>query len=189
MVGTRLQMAALVVAAALLGSCSMPGGQGVVPGGSGSPSASASTGTESPAQQTTAPDAESSLPAPSPDPSTLPPTGPGAGQAELAITVTPAEGEPDLNYTLVCESGAPVAESAHPDPGKACAALKANPRVLAPATQDEDLVCTEQYGGPQKATVTGMVDGVPVDAAFARTNGCDISAWNAAADILGAGGA
>lgn len=190
MVGRQLRMAALAVVAALLGSCSSPGGQGVEPSGSSSPSASiSSSGTDSPAQQTTAPDAESSVPAPSPAPATLPPAGQGEGDAELAITVTPAEGEPDLNYTLVCESGAPLAESEHPDPGKACAAIKANAGILAPPTQDEDLVCTEQYGGPQKATVTGMVDGVPVDAAFARTNGCDISSWDAAADILGAGGA
>ncbi|HJV98177.1 MAG TPA: serine protease inhibitor, partial [Arthrobacter sp.] len=49
-------------------------------------------------------------------------------------------------------------------------------------------VCTEQYGGPQTATVTGIVDDTPVEASFARTNGCEIGVWNAAQDVLGASG-
>jgi hypothetical protein len=38
-------------------------------------------------------------------------------------------------------------------------------------------ICTEVYGGPQRARVTGMVDGRPVWATFSRSNGCEIARW------------
>ncbi|MGZ4660154.1 MAG: serine protease inhibitor, partial [Arthrobacter sp.] len=60
--------------------------------------------------------------------------------------------------------------------------------IVAPAAPGSDRACTQQYGGPQKATVTGSVDGVAVDSSFARTNGCEISAWDAAKNVLGAAG-
>ena len=41
-----------------------------------------------------------------------------------------------------------------------------------------DIVCTEIYGGPQKARVVGTVAGKRIWATFARTNGCDIGRWN-----------
>ena len=100
----------------------------------------------------------------------------------------PSEGAPELDYTLVCTSGNPAAESSHPNADAACAALKANPAIAAPAAPESTRPCTQQYGGPQKAAVTGVVDGVAVESSFARTNGCEISAWDAAKDVLGAAG-
>jgi hypothetical protein len=102
--------------------------------------------------------------------------------------VKPSDTEPARNYTLVCQGGVPTSESKHPAAEAACAALKDNPAILTPSTKNTAQACTEQYGGPHKATVTGIVDETPVDATFARTNGCEISAWNAAQAILGATG-
>lgn len=135
-----------------------------------------------------APDTETTNPAPSPSAPPAPPAGPGAGNAELAIMFKPSSTETAVNYTLVCRDGLPTAESQHPTPEAACAALKNNAALLSPAPRSKDLACTEQYGGPQTATVTGIVDETPVDAAFARTNGCEIGAWDAAQDVLGASG-
>ena len=177
----RLQVAVLAVTAGFLASCSATPDS---PASSGPASTSA---TATATAGTPSADAESTVPAPSPEPSTLPP-GPGQGNAELAISFTPAEGEPTINYTLVCIAGAPAAESQHPAAESACAALTENPALLTPATKNTALACTEQYGGPQEATVTGVVDGVAVEADFARTNGCEISAWDAAKDVLGAAG-
>ncbi|NUT72622.1 SSI family serine proteinase inhibitor, partial [Pseudarthrobacter sp. C4D7] len=133
------------------------------------------------------PDTETTVPAPAPATS-RPGSGPGQGNAELAITVVPSPGAPGVSYTLVCSSGQPSPESSHPGAAAACAALKANPAIAAPAEPGPSQPCTQQYGGPQTATVTGMVDGVAVESKFARTNGCEISAWNAAKDVLGASG-
>lgn len=180
----RPQLAALVFAALLVTSCSPAGGGSSA---SSEPAASPSatdTGTPGPS-----PDTETTVPAPAPE-SSAPPAGPGQGNAELAISVVPDEGQAAINYTLVCQVGVPAAESSHPAADAACAAIKENAALLSPATQGTAQACTEQYGGPQTATVTGVVDGVAVDAEFARTNGCEISAWDAAKDVLAhAGGA
>ena len=42
----------------------------------------------------------------------------------------------------------------------------------------KDIVCTEIYGGPQKARVIGTVAGHRIWATFTRENGCQIYRWN-----------
>lgn len=185
----RFRIATLLFAAVLLPACTPDGG-----GGSPSADASASpsvSSTESPGSPAPSgspdPEAETSVPAPAPEPA-APPSGPGQGNAELAITFKPSAGESEVHYTLVCVDGKPDPESNHPTADAACSALKENAALLSPSPKRDDQVCTEQYGGPQEATVTGVVDGVSVDAAFTRTNGCEISAWDAAKDVLSAAG-
>jgi hypothetical protein len=173
-----------VLAVAGLAACTgTPDGTGT---SSASPTASSSASQGTSAAP--APDTETTVPAPSPSAPPAPTAGPGAGNAELAIMVKTSPTEPAVNYTLVCRDGLPTAESKHPRPEAACAALKNNAALLSPAPKNKDVACTEQYGGPQTATVTGIVDDTPVNTAFARTNGCEIGAWNAAQDVLGASG-
>jgi hypothetical protein len=181
----QIQALALLMAAALLTACSAGQGGGTPTGGT-SASPTASDSSPGPSGSPSA-DAETSVPAPAPD-SPAASSGPGKGNAELAIIIIPAEGEPELSYTLACTEGVPAAESVHPAADAACAALKENAGLLNASTPKTDQACTQQYGGPQKATVTGVVDGAAVDAAFSRTNGCEISAWEAAKDVLGAAG-
>ncbi|MEJ1179471.1 MULTISPECIES: serine protease inhibitor [unclassified Pseudarthrobacter] len=186
-----IQMVAVAMSAGLMTACSAGAGGGQptssAPSATSSAPSPTSTGTATPSD-TTAPDTETSVPAPAPPAPTGPPAGPGAGNAELAIMVKPSDTEAALNYTLVCQGGVPSAESKHPGPEAACSALKENPSILSPSTKNTAQACTEQYGGPQTATVTGIVDDTPVDATFARTNGCEISAWNAAQPVLGSSG-
>jgi hypothetical protein len=62
-------------------------------------------------------------------------------------------------------------------PAIACRRLAAGgPKLFAPIPKDS--VCTEIYGGPQRARVVGVVAGRSVWASFARTNGCAIGRWN-----------
>lgn len=188
---TYVRIAALLLAAVLLPACTPNEGGGTPTGDpsttpTASVSASAPPATPAPSGSLD-PDAESSVPAPAPEPAS-PSSGPGQGNAELAITIKPSAGAPEVHHTLVCVDGAPDAESKHPAADAACAALKENAALLSPGPKRADQACTEQYGGPQEAAVTGVVDGVPVDTAFARTNGCEISAWDAAKDVLGAAG-
>jgi hypothetical protein len=62
-------------------------------------------------------------------------------------------------------------------PAIACRRLAAGgPKLFAPIPPDS--VCTEIYGGPQRARVVGLVAGKRVWASFARTNGCAIGRWN-----------
>ena len=57
------------------------------------------------------------------------------------------------------------------------------------ARPDKDVICTQQYGGPQTASITGELNGTPVVGSFSLTDGCQISRWNSATDLLGAPGA
>ncbi|XAS68600.1 SSI family serine proteinase inhibitor [Micrococcaceae bacterium Sec5.7] len=184
----KLLIQALLAAVAVCGLAACTPGTGTQEPSGGA--TSTSTPSSSPSGTTPAPDSESTVPAPSPPAPPAPSAAPGAGNAELSIMVKPSDTEPAVNYTLVCKDGIPVAESQHPNAAAACTALKNNAALLSPAPRGKDVACTDQYGGPQQATVTGIVDETPVNASFSRTDGCQIGAWDAAKDVLGtAGGA
>ncbi|WP_028265711.1 SSI family serine proteinase inhibitor [Arthrobacter sp. MA-N2] len=117
------------------------------------------------------------------------PSTPGRGDAELSIIVKLSPTAAPESYTLVCTNGVPAAESHHPTAAAACAALKKNPKLLMRPPRPSEQVCDQRYGGPQTATVTGTVDGVGVASSYKLTDGCEIAAWAAVADILGSSGA
>lgn len=54
-------------------------------------------------------------------------------------------------------------KSQHQYPVRACELVKNNPAVLTPPPRGKDEECTQQYGGPATAVVTGIVGSVPVD--------------------------
>lgn len=119
--------------------------------------------------------------------------GSGAGNGGAADTTGETELEvvfEDLEsfeeWTLSCDPP----DGSHPDPEGACGDLAdlAEDGVDPFAEPDPDEVCTEQYGGPQTATTSGTFRGSPVDASFARTNGCQISRWDAVGRLLPPGG-
>ena len=48
-----------------------------------------------------------------------------------------------------------------------------------------DQVCTEQFGGPDTAAVTGMLNGNDIDITIDRSKGCGIDTWDVLlADVL-----
>jgi hypothetical protein len=75
----------------------------------------------------------------------------------------------------------PVADDANdPAAQQVCGWLKREGASTLVDEPDADRMCTEQYGGPEVATVAGMLDGKPVDVSFSRENGCAISRFDAA---------
>lgn len=56
------------------------------------------------------------------------------------------------------------------------AAAKLRPEDFAPTPSD--VVCSQQYGGPEEATIEGTIDGAPVSATVTRTDGCEIARWD-----------
>lgn len=76
-----------------------------------------------------------------------------------------------------------------PRPARACRRLaELGARAFAPVPRD--VVCTQIYGGPQEARVSGIVEGRRVWARFNRRDGCQISRWNALSPwLLPPGGA
>lgn len=119
------------------------------------------------------------------------PTGgdnaPTNGVTELTVVVRAGPGQEERTFSLRCDP--PGGD--HPRPEAACRALAALEEPFAPVPPDTR--CTEIYGGPQTATVTGTYLGEQVEAEFDRTNGCQISRWDAHVELLvergGAGGA
>jgi hypothetical protein len=105
-------------------------------------------------------------------------SGTAGGTAMLTITVQDGAGGAPRVWTLTCDP--PGGD--HPDPAAACAAIDAAPRPFAPVPAD--MACTEIYGGPETATITGTWRGEPVDAAYRRTDGCEIARWTALAPVL-----
>jgi len=89
-------------------------------------------------------------------------------------------------WTLTCDP----AGGTHPDAAAACAALASDKGAKAIPAVAKDMMCTQQYGGPQTAKITGTWKGQAVNASFSRTNGCEISRWTALKGLLpDAGGA
>lgn len=186
-----IPVALAIAAAALLAACT-PG-----PGASGSGS-TGTTAAPTSAPASTAVPTGGGTPLPTtlgpedltPDPSISYPGAvptPGQGNAELSILVKATADATPASFTLVCQGGAPAAESNLPTAAAACTALKKNPALLERAPKSGQ-ACTQQYGGPQTATVTGAVDGKAVESSYSLTDGCEISAWDAVRDILGSAG-
>jgi Subtilisin inhibitor-like len=62
-------------------------------------------------------------------------------------------------------------------PAKACQKLKAGgAKLFAPLSPK--VACTQIYGGPQVARVTGKVGAKRISATFSRTDGCQIDRWS-----------
>lgn len=102
------------------------------------------------------------------------PAGPGPTSLRVAYWDDGAKAVPDEIWTLECNPP----RGTLPRPRVACRKIAAGgPKLFAPLPQD--LVCTQIWGGPQKARVVGKVAGKRVWAVFNRSNGCHISRWNA----------
>lgn len=104
---------------------------------------------------------------------------------DLTIVVDDGNGKTET-WTLTCDP----AGGTHPDTAAACAALEAKGKTALPPVP-KDRMCTQIYGGPQTAKITGTWNDEPVDASFSRKNGCEISRWTALTGLLpkAAGGA
>ena len=97
----------------------------------------------------------------------------------LTIELDRGDGSPVQRYTLSCAD--PV-EGDLPDAEAACAHLRGLADPFAPLAPDA--MCTEQYGGPQTARVTGRWGDGDVDLALSRTDGCRISQWDRLGPLL-----
>ena len=109
------------------------------------------------------------------------PAGAGTATTELRIVLWPrgqAAGEPH-RWQLRC---APVGGTL-PRRARACARLARLDAPFAPVPAD--VACTEQYGGPAQARVTGRFRGRRIWARFDRADGCRIARWEKHAFLFG----
>jgi hypothetical protein len=78
-------------------------------------------------------------------------------------------------------------DGTHPDPKAACRALETNGAAALPPVP-EDKACTQIYGGPETASISGTWQGNQVTSTFARNDGCQISRWKLLEGLLPPGG-
>ncbi|MGF1665669.1 MAG: hypothetical protein ACFCVC_05285 [Acidimicrobiia bacterium] len=115
---------------------------------------------------------------------TAPPTtvAPGGGQAigTIDITITHPDADP-VGYTIGCTGDAfPVTPEVQGVDGAAACDRLADPVVLDRLVNGvpADQVCTEIYGGPDVAVITGSINNEEIDATVDRANGCGIDDWD-----------
>jgi subtilisin inhibitor-like len=99
----------------------------------------------------------------------------------LTVTVWPNGTGDAVHATLQCDP--PGGD--HPGAEAACAAVRKNATALQPVRAD--MACTQQYGGPERARVRGIVDGTDISAELSRANGCEIARWDSLAPLLALG--
>lgn len=105
----------------------------------------------------------------------------------LAVKLYPDGSTLGSQYSLECASGEPIGQSQAPDPAAACTAIHEHSQILTPQRPGNQM-CTEIYGGPDKAVVSGTLQGKEFSSEFTRSNGCLIAEWDALASLLGGGG-
>lgn len=117
-------------------------------------------------------------------------TGSGSGKTGSAGSLVR-----DGSYELTCAPAAGTrsgtrAGGDHPEAQAACDRLAeaegAGEDLFRPV--DKDAMCTQMYGGPATARITGTWRGRPVDTTVNRKNGCEIARWNALRPLLPATG-
>jgi len=116
----------------------------------------------------------------------LAPVASGATGTALTITYDDDSGKRGerVRWTLRCA----LAGGTHPRPAATCRELaRLGWQAFRPAP--ENRACTEIYGGPQVAIVTGRVAGRNIWARLTRIDGCQIERWDRVPSLLPAGGA
>jgi Subtilisin inhibitor-like len=104
------------------------------------------------------------------------------GDTDLTIVINDGSSS-TVTWRLTCDPPG----GTHPDPKAACRALEANGADALPPVP-EDKACTQIYGGPETASITGTWQGQPVMSRFARNDGCQISRWKLMEGLLPPGG-
>ena len=102
--------------------------------------------------------------------------GGSAPQTQLTVRVDPdGKGpEPAKQARISCDADGR---------GTGCAAAAGlRPADFEPTPAD--IACTEQFGGPQTAKVTGSLEGEHVEGSFSRRDGCEIARWDKLAALL-----
>ena len=98
---------------------------------------------------------------------------------DLQIELDLGDGRAPVTWTLTCVGSV---EGSHPQAQAACDHLAGMERPFAPLP--EDVVCSQEYGGPETARVTGRWGGGPVELDLSRVDGCRIAQWDSLVPVV-----
>lgn len=104
--------------------------------------------------------------------------------ARIDLTIVGGTDDDPASWThrLTCDADGASGEGIT-DPDAACEVVRsdAGRAALFPAT---DRMCTQVYGGPEVAVISGDLEGQPVQASIRRNDGCGIADWQALQALL-----
>ncbi|MEI8067097.1 MAG: SSI family serine proteinase inhibitor [Actinomycetes bacterium] len=109
------------------------------------------------------------------------------------LSASAATAKPKIQLTEVISNGSGSTKSwtlncspvsgTHPNAKAACSQLlKLGIKALSPTPAG--YACTQIYGGPEKATLTGTWSGKKFRSTFSRTDGCQIARWENLSQLL-----
>jgi hypothetical protein len=102
----------------------------------------------------------------------------------LRVRVSDDQRGPPLRATLTCRETATASGFLSDHPRAHCRSARRLARFLT-SKPNPHRACTEIYGGPQTARITGRIGTTKVDRRFHRADGCGIADWHRARDLLG----
>lgn len=108
-----------------------------------------------------------------------------AGAVELTVVYDDGSGRKQTG-SLTCRGAERRADGAlagRAPVAELCAQARGISELLT-TKPDETRACTQIYGGPETALVTGTIDGENVNRRFRRTNGCELADFKRAAGLL-----
>jgi hypothetical protein len=98
----------------------------------------------------------------------------------LTLTYQPNPGSTS-SFTVGCIGG--IIKGTHPNRVAICKKLiQSGTKIFAPSPAQT--MCSQIYGGDQKARVVGAVNGRKVAATFNRVDGCQVIRWNGASVLF-----
>ena len=106
-------------------------------------------------------------------------------EIDLTVRLTEAPGAPEYVFRLEASGSSLAGGCTLPDSAAALAAVLQHGEEIFFPKPGPPKMCTQQYGGPQVAAVTGWFRGREVNSNFSRTDGCEIARWRAMAPLLG----
>ncbi len=106
-----------------------------------------------------------------------------ADSAQVRLAIEAQDGRGAVKRAqLVCDGGEVTARGLAPD-NNLCAAA----RNLAPFLSEKpaaDRVCTQIYGGPETARISGQIEGRRIERRFSRSDGCRVADWERAQPLI-----
>ena len=107
--------------------------------------------------------------------------GTAASSADLRITYYPQgrDGPGKRTWTLGCDPAAGTL------PRRAAACQKLDAMTNPFARLRRAVMCTDIYGGPDEAVITGTFEGRPVWVRLSQRNGCEIARWKKLSFLIG----
>lgn len=109
---------------------------------------------------------------------------PTAEPTHLEITIRADGNTISDQFILDCNGTKALDSSTLSEAAEACKLIAEKPEIIV-QQQSPQAICTEIFGGPERAEITGELAGKSVQSTYSKHNGCAIDRWSRAELLLG----